>query len=117
MSHYAGFQLGLQQRKDIFVNAHEVGGGRASRAKQLDWYYALNSSGTCRENQDHVSEIDCLGKVVGDEKEGVLSFSVNLCNLFPDRFCCELVYSAEGLVHSDHVWVDAESSGYFVTLL
>src|SRR5438309_1471485 len=99
MSHDASFQLGLQQRKDVFVNAHEVRGGRCSRPKQLDWYYALDSGRTCRENQDPISEFDCFGKVVGDEKEGLLSFSVNLCNLFPESFRRELIDSAKGLIH------------------
>src|SRR6266702_6753049 len=99
MTHYAGLQLGLQQRKDVFVNAHEVRGGRASRAKQLDRYYALDSGRTCGENQNPVSEFDCFGKVVGDEKEGLLGFSVNLCNLFPESFRRKLIDSAKGLIH------------------
>src|SRR6266487_278192 len=99
MTHYARLQPGLQQRKDVFVNAHEVRGGRASRPKQLDRYYALDSGRTCREYQDPVSEFDCFGKIVGDEKEGLLSLSVNLCNFLSEGLCSELVDSAEGLVH------------------
>src|SRR5206468_12174194 len=104
MSHYAGLQLGLQQRKDVFVNAHEVGGGRASRAKQLDRYYALDSGRTCRAYQDPASEFDCFGKVVSDEKEGLLSFSVTLCNLFPESFRRELIESAAVLANEDNIW-------------
>src|SRR5207249_11751025 len=99
MSHYAGLQLGLQQRKDVFVNAHEVRGGGCSRPKQLDWYYALDPGGTCRQNQDPVGEFDRFGKIVGDEKESLLSLGVNLCDLFPEGLRSELVDSAEGLVH------------------
>src|SRR2546425_530137 len=117
MTHYAGLQLGLQQRKDVFVNAHEVGGGRASRAKQLDWHYTLDSGRTCREYQDPVSEFDCFGKVVGHEKKGLLSFSVNLCNLFPEGFRRELIDSAKGLIHQNNLWVYGESSGYSDPLL
>src|SRR5438874_5167292 len=102
MPHYARLQLGLQQRKDVFVNAHEVRRGRASRPKQLDRYYALDSGRTCRENEDPVGEFDCFGKIVGDEKESLLSLSVNLCDLFPEGLCSELVDSAEGLVHQDN---------------
>src|SRR5205807_177460 len=99
MSHYAGFKLSLQQRKDVLVDAHEIGCGRASRPKQLNRYYALDSSGTGREDQYPIGELNRLRKIVSNKEESLLSLSMDLCDLFPERFCCELVDGAESLVH------------------
>src|SRR5713226_9611623 len=99
MSHYARFKLSLQQQKNVLVYAHKIRRCRTSGTGQLNRYYALDPCGTSRENQYPIGELNCLGEVVRNENEGLLSLSVNVRDLFPERFCSELVDGTESLVH------------------
>src|SRR2546425_12844600 len=112
MPHYAGLKLRLQQRKDVFVDAHEIWCGRASRPKQLNRHYAFHSGGSSGENQYPIGKFNRLGKVVGNEEKRLLSLSVDLCDLFPERLCRKLIDGAEGLVHQDNFRVYGKGPSY-----
>src|SRR2546428_7894360 len=99
MSHYAGFKLSLKQRKDVLVDAHKIRRSRTSWTNQLNRYYAFHSRGSSGENQYPIGELNRLRKIERNEKESLLSLSMDLCDLFPERLCSELVDGTECLVH------------------